>query len=382
MNLVIFHLSFVGELESQIDNFEAELEVLSVKNGKTRPPRLEHLETSITRHKAHIMQLELILRLLDNDELSTDQVNDVKDFLDDYVELTCKREALWSKWDTSGVFVKSTPMLKSVKGTDGQAFSMGSGPRVTLMGRVPSGPGRSLVLAQAVSTVLVQSGGGGWRRSRGKGRYSDRYQMSCVKWCRVVGVARLATGAPILGLKSSFIASTTQVPDGIPETVVRTPPSKSSIMGALTATSPAVTESTGANSSSSPVILSNSMKEEELGSFPGRRSSSSFADAGLVRGIGRGGASSQLSSIVPLSSGNVVPGRSALGAAVSSGSDMAKRNILGADEKLGSRGMVQLLVSPQKLQASKVIGWSCLKLLRVTMEMAHLILIMLVRLLL
>ncbi|XP_010524972.1 PREDICTED: general negative regulator of transcription subunit 3-like isoform X2 [Tarenaya hassleriana] len=76
----------VSELESQIDSFEAELEGLTVKKGKTRPPRLTHLETSITRHKAHIIKLELILRLLDNDELSPDQVNDVKDFLDDYVE--------------------------------------------------------------------------------------------------------------------------------------------------------------------------------------------------------------------------------------------------------------------------------------------------------
>ena len=32
------------------------------------------------------MKLELILRLLDNDELSTDQVNDLKEFLEDYVE--------------------------------------------------------------------------------------------------------------------------------------------------------------------------------------------------------------------------------------------------------------------------------------------------------
>lgn len=30
----------VGELENQIDNFEAELEGLSVKKGKQRPPRL------------------------------------------------------------------------------------------------------------------------------------------------------------------------------------------------------------------------------------------------------------------------------------------------------------------------------------------------------
>ncbi|RID68666.1 hypothetical protein BRARA_C00811 [Brassica rapa] len=45
----------VSELESQIDSFEAELEGLSVKKGKSRPPRLTHLETSITRHKDHII---------------------------------------------------------------------------------------------------------------------------------------------------------------------------------------------------------------------------------------------------------------------------------------------------------------------------------------
>ncbi|KAK4740472.1 hypothetical protein SAY87_032353 [Trapa incisa] len=76
----------VSELETQIDIFEAEVEGLSVKKGKTKPLRLVHLETSITRHKAHIMKLELILRLLDNDELSSEQVNDVKELLEDYVE--------------------------------------------------------------------------------------------------------------------------------------------------------------------------------------------------------------------------------------------------------------------------------------------------------
>jgi CCR4-NOT transcriptional regulation complex NOT5 subunit len=50
-----------------------------------------HLEKSITRHKAHIKKLESILRLLDNDELSPEQVNDVKDFLEDYVE----RNQVW-----------------------------------------------------------------------------------------------------------------------------------------------------------------------------------------------------------------------------------------------------------------------------------------------
>ena len=45
-----------------------------------------HLEMSIVRHKAHIKKCELLLRLLDNDELSLEKVNDVRDFLEDYVE--------------------------------------------------------------------------------------------------------------------------------------------------------------------------------------------------------------------------------------------------------------------------------------------------------
>jgi CCR4-NOT transcription complex subunit 3 len=44
------------------------------------------LEDSIARHKLHIQKLELMLRFLDNDELSPEQVNDVKDFVEDYVE--------------------------------------------------------------------------------------------------------------------------------------------------------------------------------------------------------------------------------------------------------------------------------------------------------
>ncbi|KAJ7534355.1 hypothetical protein O6H91_13G090700 [Diphasiastrum complanatum] len=78
--------NMVSELESQIDSFEAEMEGLFVKKGKTRPPRLTHLEDSISRHKSHISKLELILRLLDNDELSPEQINDVKDFVEDYVD--------------------------------------------------------------------------------------------------------------------------------------------------------------------------------------------------------------------------------------------------------------------------------------------------------
>lgn len=165
--------------------------------------------------------------------------------------------------------------------------------------------------------------------------------------------------------------------DGNSDTIVRTPPSKSSGLASSAATTPAgshtspvpvnvtshnlsgvstaptilpgsssvrVTESTGAINSSSPINLSVSVKEEEITTFPGRRSSP-LSDSGLVRGIGRGGLSSQSSSSIPLSPSNIVPGTSALGT-VPSASDIAKRNMLGADERLGNSSMVQPLVSP------------------------------------
>lgn len=76
----------VSDLEGQVDSFEAEMENLVVKKGKARPPRLMHLDTSVARHKAHIAKLEMILRLLENDELAPDEVNDVRDLIQDYLD--------------------------------------------------------------------------------------------------------------------------------------------------------------------------------------------------------------------------------------------------------------------------------------------------------
>jgi CCR4-NOT transcription complex subunit 3 len=48
------------EVNMQIDTFEAEMEGLPVKKGKARPPRLVHLEDSVSRHKEHILRLEQV----------------------------------------------------------------------------------------------------------------------------------------------------------------------------------------------------------------------------------------------------------------------------------------------------------------------------------
>ncbi|KAM3690497.1 hypothetical protein ACB098_09G128900 [Castanea mollissima] len=320
--------NLVGELESQIDSFEAELEGLSVKKGKTRPPRLTHLETSITRHKAHIMKLELILRLLDNDELSPEQVNDVKDFLEDYVERN--QEDFDEFSDVDELYI-NLPLDK----------------------------------VESLEDLVA------------------------------IGPPSLVKGTPVLSLKTSLVASAPQVPataapnqqgvvqeqvedsasqDSNSDTVARTPPAKNSVIGSSAVSTPVgshatpivsghnlssvstatvslpgsasvrgAMENSGPVNSSSPLSLPTAAKEED--SFPGRRSSPSLSDTGLVRGIGRGGLSSQPSASIPLSPSNVVPTNGAVGA-VPTASDMAKRNILVADERLGSSGMVQPLVSP------------------------------------
>ncbi|KAL5547163.1 hypothetical protein UlMin_006850 [Ulmus minor] len=320
----------VSELESQIDNFEAELEGLTVKKGKQRPPRLSHLETSIVRHKAHIMKLELILRLLDNDELSPEQVNDVKDFLDDYVE---RNQEDFDEFSDVDELYSSLPLDK--------------------------------VEALEDLVTIVPPG--------------------IVKAAPILGLKTSIAASAISTTASSTLQQTTSVQEPVedtasqdsnPDTVARTPPAKNSQMGSSAATTPSgthttplsvnipsnnlsglsaaspipsgsgsvrVSESTGAINSSSPVNLSTPVKEEEVVGFPGRRSSPSFTDPGLVRGVGRGGLSPQPTSSVPLNSGNVVPGSSALGV-VPSASDIAKRNILGADERLGNSGSP--LVSP------------------------------------
>ncbi|GMN73741.1 hypothetical protein TIFTF001_055740 [Ficus carica] len=87
-------------------------------------------------------------------------------------------------------------MLKSVRGIDEQVKKQSLGktdatcPTIRMMGGHVCKPS---VVAQAVNIVSVRLGGEGWRRSRDKNKYSDRYRMSGVKWCRVVGVACPAT---------------------------------------------------------------------------------------------------------------------------------------------------------------------------------------------
>lgn len=324
----------VGELESQIDSFEAEMEGLSVKKGKTRPPRLTHLETSIVRHKAHIMKLELILRLLDNDELSPEQVNDVKDFLDDYVE---RNQEDFEEFSDVDELYNSLPLDKVESLEDLVTI----GPP----GLVKGAPVHSLKTSLAASASASQM----------PATATPTHQQATSVQEQADDTASQDSNSDIVArtppAKSSMISSAASTPTvnhatpvsvGVPAHTLSAVSTSSILPGSTSVRS--VLENAAPAIPSSPSSLANSVKEEETSGFPGRRPSPALSDTGLARGIGRGSLSSQPSSSIPTSSA-AAPSNGALGA-VPSASDIAKRNILSTDDRLGSSAMVQPLTSP------------------------------------
>jgi len=90
----------VEELLLQVETAEAEIETLQQggrkrgKVGATAQDRLEELERLNERRKWHISRLEIMLRLLDNGTLSTEQVLGLKDDVNYFVEDNSVRRAL------------------------------------------------------------------------------------------------------------------------------------------------------------------------------------------------------------------------------------------------------------------------------------------------
>jgi CCR4-NOT transcription complex subunit 3 len=81
----------VDELSRQIETAEAELETLqgTSRRGKkdhSKAERSAELEHFIERDRWHINRLELTLRLLENDQLSAEQVLSLQDDVQYYLE--------------------------------------------------------------------------------------------------------------------------------------------------------------------------------------------------------------------------------------------------------------------------------------------------------
>ncbi|KAK4272302.1 hypothetical protein QN277_020877 [Acacia crassicarpa] len=311
----------VGELESQIDVFEAEVERLSAKKGKNRPPRLAHLERSITRHKSHIKKCELLLRLVDNDELSAEKVNDVKYFVEDYVE---RNQDSFDEFNDVDDLYSSLPLDKVE----------------SLEDLVTIGPPG--IVKGTAAPSLKNSAEASAPASASASQTSEQTDDTASQDSNSDIGARTP---PSKTIRSNSASST---PDGNHATPASrnilahnfsgVPPITSILPGSKSVQ--ATLENPTASNSSSSVNQFGSVKEEEI-----NRPSPPLYDAALARGIGRSSLANQATSSIPLGSCNIVSSSGALGS-VPSASEITKRNILGADDRLGGGRMVQPLVTP------------------------------------
>ncbi|XP_062277749.1 CCR4-NOT transcription complex subunit 3a isoform X2 [Scomber scombrus] len=81
----------IDTLNMQVDQFESEVESLSVqtrkkKGDKDKQERIEELKRLIERHRFHIRMLETILRMLDNDSVPVDSIQKIKDDVEYYID--------------------------------------------------------------------------------------------------------------------------------------------------------------------------------------------------------------------------------------------------------------------------------------------------------
>eukprot|EP01132_Coremiostelium_polycephalum_P006754 gene6754-8376_t len=82
--------SWVGkaiiDLKSQIESFENELENIPVRKRKTEATRVESLQKYLQNHKYHQKALECLLRMLEVDKVTSDDIESLKDSIDCYLD--------------------------------------------------------------------------------------------------------------------------------------------------------------------------------------------------------------------------------------------------------------------------------------------------------
>lgn len=82
----------IDSLNLQLDQFESELESISVSNKKAKnvpakdASRVEELRVHLEKHRYHINKLETLMRMLDNGTIETDKIRSVQDDVNYYIE--------------------------------------------------------------------------------------------------------------------------------------------------------------------------------------------------------------------------------------------------------------------------------------------------------
>ncbi|CAN6282064.1 unnamed protein product [Urochloa humidicola] len=297
----------VSDLESQIDNFEAEVEGLSIKKGKQRPPRLVHLEKSITRHKAHIKKLESILRLLDNDELSPEQVNDVKDFLEDYVERN--QEDFDEFSDVEDLY--STLPMEKVEALEDMVSLAPSGlvKGVASVSTSAVLSTKSSVATSSTQPTVSTTASQSTSQDQTEETTSQESNPESMPQTPPSKGGNLGPSVPVVPIAVSTGSVAVSAPAETINSPVRptVPTTAAAVLSSATPRS--APESTPAVASI-PANLSSTLKDDDSMSFPPRRPSPAVTEIGIGRGVARG-ITSQTLGTAPINIGPV-PGNESL----------------------------------------------------------------------
>lgn len=112
----------IEKLQQQNEQFEATID--QVNSGKKKKlsradqDTVDEMEQRLTRHQYYITNLETLMRLLDNDQMTPDKINDIRDHIEYYVENNDEDESLIND-DPSDLF--SDFNLEEVQGALGIA---------------------------------------------------------------------------------------------------------------------------------------------------------------------------------------------------------------------------------------------------------------------
>jgi len=93
----------VNKLEVQIDELDADIEVQLNKKGKNNTKEeaaVAHSKFLQETHRWHIMKLEQLLRKLDNDEVNIDELDDLRESVDFYVDENSREPGEFQEFDT------------------------------------------------------------------------------------------------------------------------------------------------------------------------------------------------------------------------------------------------------------------------------------------
>ncbi|XP_016131173.1 CCR4-NOT transcription complex subunit 3-like isoform X2 [Sinocyclocheilus grahami] len=301
----------IDTLNMQVDQFESEVESLSVqtrkkKGDKEKQDRIEELKRLIERHRYHIRMLETILRMLDNDSIQVEAIHKIKDDVEYYIDSSQdpdfeENEFLYDDLDLEEL--PATLMATSPQGhIEDEMFLQSSSTPTSTTSSSPIPP------SPATGTMSpVKNGNPSLSSFSSASSGSSSSSSSLVSMATVVGgCTAISGGSSLLGSFSSAVqqhapqsqqqAQVKLSSTSVPSNNTPSPPSHPTL--------PASTTSSLPSSSTPGPVTSNS--QSQASSVPGVEGSR------LGLGLGKGGV-----TVTSSSSGAQMPG---LGMAGMSGS--------------------------------------------------------------